>query len=445
MDWLLLSFFNYLDWCSNQLLSLSPPEMFALLSSFLFIDAPRYVFSKLALMVFDASKIVANAIYPESPEEIAGNELKQISYRPFVSVLCPGKNERETMPKTIQSLLDQNYPEMEILAIDDGSTDGTWDAISRLKFNPKVKLYRRQMAGGKSSAANMGLNLAVRGEIIVIVDSDSTYEPTAISEIVKPFIDPKVGAVSGNLRVRNWNKNFITRFQAVDYLHSISLGRRLTSAIDTLSICSGAFGAFRRSAVEAVGGWDVGPGEDGDLTIKIRKIGYLARFAPDAVCNTNVPETWLSWWKQRRRWNRGVVRYKMRKHFDMALPGSDSYSFRNMLIVADVFFFRIFLLYSFFIYFVWLAFIRPQYLPFVMFVSFVAYTLSSMVQLTVQMYYSDRPAEDMEIMFYALIMLPYRFAEKVCRLFSVTEEFLLRRSYADRYVPRRVGDATIHW
>ncbi len=441
-DVLLVQFFDYLSWSLARVEAMTPWQLLALYSSFLLFDTPRYVLSKCILLLIDFTRELYYRIHPEIKRE----ELMQSSlFLPFVTVICPGKNEEHTMPHTIRSLLAQDYPYMEIIAIDDGSSDGTWQAISQFKDEKIVRLHRRLMAGGKSSAANMGLNLSVKGDIIVIVDSDSIYAPDAIRHMVSPFADSRVGAVSGNLKVTNWDHNFITRFQAVDYMHSISLGRRLTSAAGTLAICSGAFGAFRRTAVEAVGGWDVGPGEDGDLTIKIRKLGYKVVFAPEATCYTKVPDTWRAWWKQRRRWSRGVVRYKMRKHFDMAIPGSDSFSFTNMLVVLDVAFFRIFLLYSFWFYFIWLLLFCPEGIPLVMIVSFTAYTLSSMVQMSIQLYYSHTPLLDFEIMLYAFLMYPYRFLEKTIRLISVTEEFLFRRSYEDKYVPRRVGRETIHW
>ena len=391
-------------------------------------------------MIFSINKKAANEEenFSEEPQYNAAT-------LPYVTILCPGKDEESTMPGTIESLLKQDYPFFDILAIDDGSSDNTWLAINKYKNHPRVKLYRRQIAGGKSSAANMGLSLSLRCDIIVIVDSDSEYAPNAISEIIKPFANPEVGGVSANLRVRNWDKNFITRFQAVDYLHSITLGRRFTSWVGTLSVCSGAFGAFRKSAVERVGGWDVGPGEDGDLTIKLRKIGYKIKFAPEAVCYTDVPDTWTGFWKQRRRWNRGLIRYKMRKHIDMAFPWSDSYSFTNMLLNADVLFFRIILCYSFFLYFIFAIIFLPKFVPLIFFLTFAAYFTSNLIIMGIQLYYSDRPWHDLEVLTFSFIMYPYRFLQRVIRLCSITEEIFLRKSYKDPYIPKRVGKTTIQW
>ncbi|MBS1258928.1 MAG: hypothetical protein MAG551_01992 [Candidatus Scalindua arabica] len=438
MEWLINNIFSYLDWSVYEVHRMDLWALLGVYASFLMIDGPRYILTKIIMLFHDVAVELGGKLDCEKQEALA--------YQPRVSIICPGKDEREHITGTIESLLAQDYPDFEIIVIDDGSSDDTWGVLEPYIEHPQVKLFRRQIAGGKSSAANMGLKLAdPKSEVIVIVDSDSSYHKNAISEIIAPFKDPKVGGVSGNIRAKNWDENLITRFQAADYLHSVSLGRRFTSWAGTLAICSGAFGAFRKSLVEAVGGWDVGPGEDGDLTIKMRKIGYDIRFAPHATCFTDVPNSWRGWWKQRRRWNRGLIRYKMRKHFDMAIPGSDSYSFTNMLVILDVFFLRIFLNYSFFFYFTTAILFAPAYSPLILSLTFMGYFFSNCLQMAIQLYYSEEPLEDLKILSASLIMYPYRLGQRIIRLISVTEEIFARRSYRDPYVPSRVGEATIHW
>ncbi len=446
MEFLIKNLFDYFDWCLAILSSMNRYHLLEIYASFLIIDGPRYILSKIVMSLWDFYKELRLIIFKQENRSAIEQEIfANGPNAPFISIICPGKNEAHCMPAAIRSLLKQKYENFEIIVIDDGSTDNTWDAIKEFITHPKVRLYRRQMAGGKSSAANMGLKIAIKGDIIIIVDSDSGYDENALSEIVKPFYDPRVGGVAGDIRVRNWRVNLITRFQAADYLHSISLGRRFTSWIGTLAICSGAFSAFRRSAVEAVGGWDVGPGEDGDLTIKIRKIGYKIKFAPKSICYTDVPETWHGWWKQRRRWNRGMVRYKMRKHLDMAIPGSSSFSFTNMLAILDVLYFRIFLCYTFFIYFIGAFFLTPVYAPLIIGLTFIAYSIANLLIICVQMFYSDKQAEDFEILLSSLIMYPYRIFQRIIRIISINEELFFRKSYEDPYIPKRVGKATIHW
>jgi cellulose synthase/poly-beta-1,6-N-acetylglucosamine synthase-like glycosyltransferase len=110
-----------------------------------------------------------------------------------------------------------------------------------------------------------------RAEIIVCVDTDSHLQPHAIWEIVQPLADPEVGAVAGTVLARNAETNLCTWLQAAEYLRTIFVGRMLSSRLGVLGIVSGAFGAFRREAVERLKGWDVGPGEDGDLVLRLRR------------------------------------------------------------------------------------------------------------------------------------------------------------------------------
>ena len=153
---------------------------------------------------------------------------------------------------------------------------------------------------------NMPLPL-IKSEIVVVIDSDSHLAPGAIWNIVQPFRDPEVGAVSGSVSARNPFVNLCTWLQAMEYRRSIFLGRILLARLDILGIVSGALGAFRKSALDKFGGWDVGPGEDGDLTIKFRKAGYKIAYTPEASCLTNVPTSFAALTRQRRRWEWAAI------------------------------------------------------------------------------------------------------------------------------------------
>jgi len=183
-----------------------------------------------------------------------------------------GLNEGDTIAHALESVYG-TYPKMELFVVDDGSTDDmAANAAEFAKTHPGVTVLSRKLRGGKSSAMNMPLPL-IKSEVVVVIDSDSHLAPGAIWNIVQPFRDPKVGAVSGSVSARNPFVNLCTWLQAMEYRRSIFLGRILLARLDILGIVSGALGAFRKSALDKFGGWDVGPGEDGDLTIKFRKAG----------------------------------------------------------------------------------------------------------------------------------------------------------------------------
>lgn len=142
-----------------------------------------------------------------------------------------------------------------------------------------------------ASAANLALRYS-RGEFIVALDADCNYLTDAIEKVLIPFYyDEDIGGVGGNVQVYNYNESVATALQAIEYFDTISVGRIVSSELGVYRIISGAFGAFRKDEIEKVGGWDVGPGMDGDISVKLKKIGYRIKFEPTAVCRTNVPNT----------------------------------------------------------------------------------------------------------------------------------------------------------
>ena len=142
---------------------------------------------------------------------------------------------------------------MEVIVVDDGSTDRMFEVAKSLQREGLVdKVLRLDHRGGKSAAVNLGLSICT-GDVVVISDADTTFDRDAFAELLSYFSDPRVGAVSGNLGVRNAAASLITRHQAIEYAIGISLGRSIQDMLGILSIASGAFGAFRRSAIEASG------------------------------------------------------------------------------------------------------------------------------------------------------------------------------------------------
>jgi cellulose synthase/poly-beta-1,6-N-acetylglucosamine synthase-like glycosyltransferase len=176
-----------------------------------------------------------------------------------ISVLFPGHNEGSALRQAVTALGEQTRRDLEIVVIDDGSTDDMAEIGRQLKAEGLIDVFvSTGLRGGKSAAANLGLTFCT-GELVVVGDVDTSFDRYAIERVLEPFSDPLVGCVSGNIGVRNYRGSIIAKFQAIEYLITISLGRRLSDLLGILMISSGAFAAFRRDALIAVGGWDVGP------------------------------------------------------------------------------------------------------------------------------------------------------------------------------------------
>ncbi|MGE4218432.1 MAG: glycosyltransferase family 2 protein [Alphaproteobacteria bacterium] len=328
------------------------------------------------------------------------------------------------------------------MIVDDGSSDGMAAVAERLKEDGLVDVVlSTRIRGGKSAAANLGFGYCT-GDIVMIADADTTYDRNAFEELLWPFADPAMGAVSGNLGVRNMTASVLTRWQAVQYLVSISLGRRVSDMFGILFIVSGAFGAFRRTAIESVGGWDVGPGEDADLTIKMRRAGWRVRFAPEAWSLTDVPETTRVLVNQRMRWNRSLVRIRMRKFGGIFDPTQAAFSLRDALGTADILFFQAGLALSFLVYLVWLFATYGSFAWVLIGAVSVVYmtmgTLAFMAAAAVSGWYGK------------LALLPYAvtyglfnaYFLRFVRLAAYVDELIWRKSYRDDYVPLRVRERT---
>jgi cellulose synthase/poly-beta-1,6-N-acetylglucosamine synthase-like glycosyltransferase/peptidoglycan/xylan/chitin deacetylase (PgdA/CDA1 family) len=226
--------------------------------------------------------------------------------RPVVTVLIPAFNEEKVIVKTIERILASDYPDMEVLVIDDGSKDHT-AYITRSHFmNDKRVRVMSIPNGGKANALNVGLE-AAQGHVVVALDADTQFEATTISRLVRWFTDPSIGAVAGNAKVGN-RTNMITRWQALEYIVAQNLERRALAALDTLTVVPGAVGAWRRDVLRELGGFPADTlAEDQDLTIAIQTRGYRVHFDSTAIAWTEAPATVSGLAKQRFRWAYGTL------------------------------------------------------------------------------------------------------------------------------------------
>ena len=223
-----------------------------------------------------------------------------------VSIIVPAYNEEINAVNTISNLLQQDYSDYEIIFVDDGSSDATYNIVSNaFADNEKVKVYSKAN-GGKASALNFGINLA-DGKYLVCIDADTQLQPDAVRQMMYYFADPEVGAVAGNVKVGN-EKNVLTKWQAIEYTTAQNFDRRAFDHLNCITVVPGAIGAFSKDAVEAAGGFTTDTlAEDCDLTIRILRCGYIIRHSSKAVAITESPETMNQFMKQRFRWSYGVM------------------------------------------------------------------------------------------------------------------------------------------
>jgi cellulose synthase/poly-beta-1,6-N-acetylglucosamine synthase-like glycosyltransferase len=226
------------------------------------------------------------------------------SHTPSVAVVVPAYNEEVGIERAVRSIADSDYPDFELLVVDDGSTDRTADLVEALELD-RVRLIRQDNAG-KASALNTGIELS-DAEIVVMVDGDTLFEPTTLRRLVAPFADDDVAAVAGNTKVGN-RGGLLGRWQHIEYVIGFNLDRRMYDVLQATPTVPGAVGAFRRDVLSEVGGV---PGdtlaEDTDLTLAIGRTGRRVVYAEDARAWTEAPSTLAALWRQRYRWSFGTM------------------------------------------------------------------------------------------------------------------------------------------
>ncbi|MQS15609.1 glycosyltransferase [Streptomyces kaniharaensis] len=226
-----------------------------------------------------------------------------------VTVLIPAYNERECIANTLNSLAVSDHP-IEVIVIDDGSTDGTADIVEAMDL-PFVRLIRK-VNGGKSTALNAGIAAATH-DLIVMMDGDTVFEPSTVRALVQPFGDPAVGAVAGNAKVGN-RQTLIGAWQHIEYVLGFNLDRRMYDMLNIMPTIPGAVGAFRRDALQRVGGMsDDTLAEDCDVTMAILCDGWRIVYAEHARAWTEAPAGFQQLWSQRYRWSYGTMQ-AMWKH-----------------------------------------------------------------------------------------------------------------------------------
>ena len=238
---------------------------------------------------------------------------------PGVSIVIPAYNEEVGIVATVRSVVASDYPDLEVIVVDDGSSDDTAARVSALGL-PGVRVVRQANAG-KPAALNTGIALA-RHDLLVLVDADTVFEPDAVTALVAPFADPAVGAVSGNTKVGN-RRGLLGRWQHIEYVIGFNLDRRMFDVLQCMPTVPGAIGAFRRETLASIGGVSGDTlAEDTDLTMAVCRDGWRVVYEPRARAWTEAPSSLGQLWRQRYRWCYGTLQ-AMWKHRGSALePGA---------------------------------------------------------------------------------------------------------------------------
>ena len=233
---------------------------------------------------------------------------------PGVTVLIPAHNEESVIVQTVQSVLLSDLNDIRVIVVDDGSSDRTLELLeSNFGNNDSVQILH-QVNRGKAAALNNALSHA-NTEFVVTIDADTEIEADAIRKLLRRFSDPRVGAVAGNVKVGNRSR-WLTRWQALEYITSQNMEKRAFDLLNCITVVPGALGAWRREAIEAVGGITADTvAEDADLTIAIRRLGWRVTYDEEAIAWTEAPETPGQLIRQRFRWTFGTLQ-SFWKHSD---------------------------------------------------------------------------------------------------------------------------------
>ncbi|MEL6635606.1 MAG: glycosyltransferase [Bacteroidota bacterium] len=355
---------------------------------------------------------------------------------PFVSIIVPGKNEGKHLFKLVKSLNEQTYQNCELIIVDDGSDDQTpLIGSSLLRNGMLTKFLRNDMRGGKASAANLALRYST-GKYVVHLDADCSFDRDAIERVLIPFyLDPNIGGIGGNVKVRDFEDNLASRLQAIEYLKTISMGRVVTSTLRVYKIISGAFGAFKMDAVRAIGGWDIGPGLDGDITVKLRKSGYRIYFEPTAICLTSVPANFKILKKQRLRWDKSIIRFRVRKHNDLFTPYKE-FKWGNFFAVFENVFYNVVLDIAWWLYLIDLLLNYSGALKFIIPMNITLYVVSGYAQMIAIHLMSERKEEELKLWPYVPLMVLYTGVFlRLVRTRAYIDEFFFRKSYDDPWNP----------
>ncbi|WP_448138679.1 glycosyltransferase [Sphingobacterium siyangense] len=292
----------------------------------------------IVLAIFRTAMIAYLAIRQKQKSKKERSQLV-VEPREKVSVIIPAYNEEITVLATIKSLLNLDYPNYELIFVDDGSKDKTFEIVSKVYGDhPKVRLFTKPN-GGKASALNYGIQQS-EAQFVLCIDADTQLKTDALKQLMKYFNKPQVAAVAGSVKVGNVH-NILTHWQSIEYITSQNMDRRAFDLLNMISVVPGAIGAFRRAVILEVGGFTTDTlAEDCDLTMRILRAGYTVRNSSEAIAYTEAPDTVKMLFKQRFRWSFGVLQSFWKNKQTLLNP---KYGYFGMVGMPNILIFQIIL------------------------------------------------------------------------------------------------------
>ncbi len=345
------------------------------------------------------------------------------NFLPPVSIIVPAFNEGKLLHSTVASLLEMDYPQYEILLVDDGSTDDTREVARAL-----VGIYRQgavevrlveKANGGKATALNAGIQVS-RYDYVLNVDGDSQLSPDTLRKTIRHFVDPRLGAIAGNVKVLN-RDNIWTTLQALEYVEGLNMARSAQSIVKLVNIIPGPLGLFRKQSIVDAGWYSSDTfAEDADITLKIIRAGWRVEYEPDAKSYTEAPDKIVDLLKQRYRWTRGIIQ-AVRKHRDLFF--NPTINFGGTIVMWSMAFEALIwpimnIFANAYFIFIALVFDMSYYL--------VYWWLSlTILDLIAALYCVAVEKEEARLVFYSLFYrLFFILIVDVCKTFATIEEFL---------------------
>ncbi len=424
---------EYLDEFFNYISSVSPSKLVRVFWFFFFFEFVRFFLVDFTTVLLWKITAVFRKKRVKEGRNLFWAE------KPLISIIVPGKNEGKHIFKLANSLKEQTYQNFELIVIDDGSDDETKSICNSLKKNGLIDIFlSNDVRGGKASAANLGLRYS-SGKYIIHMDADCSYDRDAVENIIVPFYyNEKLGAVGGDVQVRNYRESLCASLQAIEYTDTISIGRISQSQLGIYRIISGAFGAFKKDALDSVGGWDIGPGLDGDITVKVRKMGYEIHFEPTAICQTNVPVTFKALTKQRLRWDKSLIRFRVRKHRDVFYP-NESFRISNFVSFVENITYSLVLNFKWYFYLIDMVLNYTSRLVFIIPMNFILYTINNYFKFIVFSLFRERKNVKAEyfMLYMPLMALYFGYYLRLVRTYAYLQELIFRRSYEDSWNPEK--------